>query len=114
MKLEPEDLALLVKIADLRAFLSAPRTPLLDGDLRSVMRRMNGHRVGLARLERQWLNRGLAAAGLPLVPEWTSDPLPPARPGRPAVSAPDHGPALTKTPPPQRAPRALDIPSVQH
>ena len=76
MQLDADDLDLVRQIADYHAFLNAPRTPLLSGDLRGVLRRMNQARADLARMELQWLNRGLRAAGLPTRPEWTSELLP--------------------------------------
>lgn len=65
MTLEESDLKLLHDIANRRAFLKAPGTPLLRGTLAATIRRRHELMTELARLEEQWLNRGLALAGLP-------------------------------------------------
>jgi len=64
MTLEESDLKLLHDIANRRALLRAPQTPLLRGTLASAMRRRHELMAELARLEAQWLERGLACAGL--------------------------------------------------
>jgi hypothetical protein len=67
MNLEEADLQLLHDIANRRALLQAPRRPLLEGALAVTLRRRRELQSELARLEEQWLNRGLASAGLPTV-----------------------------------------------
>ncbi len=75
MNLQTADLELLATIANLRAFLASTGAPLLHGTLREAMRRRETARAHLARLEWQWLNRGLASAGLPAVDEPSARPL---------------------------------------
>ena len=66
MILEETDLKLLHDIANRRALLQAPRAPMLMGTLSATMRRRHELMAELARLEEQWLQRGLASAGLPM------------------------------------------------
>jgi len=66
MTLEESDLKLLHDIANRRACLRAPLAPLLHGALTTAMRRRYELMAELARLEAQWLERGLACAGLPV------------------------------------------------
>ncbi|MDR3404968.1 MAG: hypothetical protein P4L99_20865 [Chthoniobacter sp.] len=93
MNLNTADLELLATIANLRALLTTPGAPLLNGTLRDTMRRRESARASLARLELQWLNRGLATAGLPPVPE---------------------SPTRSSTPVAQCAPRAYRGPDTHH
>ncbi|HSI13763.1 MAG TPA: hypothetical protein VK961_17090 [Chthoniobacter sp.] len=65
MNLEESDLKLLHDIANRRALLKAPRTPMLRGTLAAAVRRRHELMAELARLEAQWIERGLASAGLP-------------------------------------------------
>ncbi|MEI9894267.1 MAG: hypothetical protein WDN28_10375 [Chthoniobacter sp.] len=67
MNLDETDLKLLHDIANRRALLKAPGAPMLLGTLAATMRRRHEWMAELARLEEQWLNRGLAGAGLPPV-----------------------------------------------
>lgn len=99
LRLDAGALKLLHDIGNLRAMLRAPRSPMLGGDLRAALRRTLDCRARLAQLETEWLNRGLAAAGMPLVPLANPEPLRPA-PGQ----------GRRPAPPVQRAPQALELP----
>ena len=77
MNLDETDLKLLHDIANRRALLRAPRAPMLLGTLAATMRRRHELMTELARLEEQWLNRGLAGAGLPPVATHFAEPAAP-------------------------------------
>ena len=77
MKLEESELKLLHDIANRRALLQAPRQPMLRGTLAAAMRRRHELMAELARLEEEWLNHGLARAGLPVpAASMTQSPAP--------------------------------------
>ena len=67
MTLDAADLQLLHDIANLRAWLAAPVLP--EGTpLHRRAEAISGQRARLALLELEWLEHGLAAAGLPHAP----------------------------------------------